>query len=601
MAGGACSGPCIVNVFGAPGIGKTALATHVAHRLAGRLDEIQLYAELGEVDGQVPTSAQVLQRFVAALDPATAGIPVGAQELPARYRSLLSGRRCLIVLDNAQSADQIADLVPGTASSAVLVTSRASLAAVQGVVPYHLGLMSCAESLALLSSVSRRTWPDGQAADAARALVDQCGCLPLALRIVGAILKKKPHWTLEKVAAVLAGEQTRLARLAEGQLDVRGSFEVSYRHLSTDEAQAFRLLSLLPLAQFKLRHAASFLQQPEDHAEQLLEALVDAQLLETDDGRYFKFHDLLRLYARERPRRPTTTPAASAPRVSCTNSLASSWRRTPGASGKRHGHCHGQAGPAGQLNGTRRRKFRRTGHPLRAPRLVPDGEPGKLAGSWQDLLAQHRRVLVVGAGGTGKTVLANRICYEIAVSPSGATQPYDLGFAVPLRQRGDRDPDLETLIADAVRSRYRLDLPQETVGTLLRDRRAVVIFDGLDEVPSSSRRQATRDITAFCDRYPSAKVIVTSRPGRRRAAFTAARFRLYEVAPLTDADIASYVERWQQVARTAPGAYTPLLEAVCLAGWPPGLAVHAAAHHSAPRHVRPDRRHCRRDEIDCTT
>jgi hypothetical protein len=196
VADNACRGPCIVNVFGAPGIGKTALTTHVAHRLAKRFDEIQLYAELGEVDGRVPTSNQILQRFVAALDPATTGIPVSAQELPARYRSLLSGRRCLIVLDNAQSAVQITDLIPGTASSAVLVTSRASLAAVQGVVLHHLGLMSCAESLALLSSVSRRSWPDGQAADAARALVDQCGCLPLALRIVGAILKKSRtgHW-----------------------------------------------------------------------------------------------------------------------------------------------------------------------------------------------------------------------------------------------------------------------------------------------------------------------------------------------------------------------------------------------------------------------
>lgn len=564
MVRGTCSGPCIVNVFGAPGIGKTALTTHVAHRLAGWLDEIQLYAELGEVDGQAPTSAQVLQRFVAALDPATTGIPVGAQDLPARYRSLLSGRRCLIVLDNAQSADQIADLIPGTASSAVLVTSRASLAAVQGVVPYHLGLMSCAESLALLSSVSRRAWPDGQAADAARALVDQCGCLPLALRIVGAILKKKPHWTLEKVAAVLAGEQTRLARLAEGQLDVRGSFEVSYRHLSTDEAQAFRLLSVLPLAQFKLRHAASFLQQPEDHAEQFLEALVDAQLLETDDGRYFKIHDLLRLYAQERSQAADDDPSGA--RVTrflhelsgefmkaYTRCLRETtwtlpWANGPGWPAERDPDTQVQVAPDA----------------LYVPaRLVPDGEPDTPAGSWQDLLARHRCVLLVGAGGTGKTVLANRICYEIAVSPGGPAQPYHVGFAVPLRQRSDRVPDLETLIADAVRSRYRLDLPRETVGTLLRDRRAVVIFDGLDEVPPSSRGQVTGDITAFCDCYSSTKVVVTSRPGLSRAAFAAARFRLYDVAPPTAADVASYVERWQHVAQTEPGAYAPLLEAVC--------------------------------------
>ena len=144
---------------------------------------------------------QALQRFVAALDPATTGIPVSAQELPTRFRSLLSGRRCLVVLDNAQNPDQIADLIPGTGTSAVLVTSRASLAAVQNIMPHHLGLMSPAESLELLSKVSLRTWPDDQVPDAARMLINQCGRLPLALRIVGAILKNKPYWTLEKVAA----------------------------------------------------------------------------------------------------------------------------------------------------------------------------------------------------------------------------------------------------------------------------------------------------------------------------------------------------------------------------------------------------------------
>jgi Cdc6-like AAA superfamily ATPase len=564
-----CSnGPRIINVFGAPGIGKTALTTHVAHRLAGRLDEIQLYAELGEVNGQAATSTQVLQRFVAALDPATTGIPVGAQELPTRYRSLLSGRRCLVVLDNAQSADQIADLIPGTASSVVLVTSRASLSAVEGVVPYHLNLMSPRESLALLASVSLRAWPGDRPPDAAHALINECGRLPLALRIVGAILKKKPHWTLEKVAADLAGEKTKLAMLTAGQLDVRSSFEVSYRQLSSDEAQAFRLFSLLPLAQFKVRHAASFLQQTERHAEERIETLVDAQLLETDDGRYFRFHDLLRLYAQERSQAADDDPGgvrAARFLQELTSEFMQAYSRClredtwtlprrdwPSDDWTLEQHDwpldqQTQAAP----------------DVLYVPaRLVADGEPGRLAGSWHDLLAQHGRVLVAGAGGTGKTVLANRICYEIAVSPAGSAQPYDVAFAVPLRQRGDHDQDLETLIADAVRSRYGLDLARETLGILLRDWRTVVIFDGFDEMPPSSRGQAARDITAFCDCHPSAKVIVTSRPGPLGTSFKAAGFWLYEVAPLIDTDVASYVERWGQLRRGSPRGLAPLLEAV---------------------------------------
>jgi hypothetical protein len=428
MIGSPGGGPSVVNVFGAPGIGKSALLVHVAHRLAEKLEEIQLYAELGELDGQVPTSTQVLQRFVAALDPATTGIPVSAQELPARFRSLLSGRRCLVVLDNAQSPDQIADLIPGTAKSAVLVTSRASLAAVQGILPYHLGLMSPAESLELLSSVSRRTWPEGQVPDAAHRLINQCGRLPMALRIVGAILKKKPHWTLEKVAADLAGEQTRLAKLAEGPLDIRSCFEVSYRHLGNEEAQAFRLLSLLPLAQFKLRHAASFLRQSEHYAEDVIEALVDAQLLETDDGRYFRFHDLLRLYARERSQAAHDDPDGAraarflqelmgefmhaytrcirenkwtVPRPDRISLPSLAWQDTTL-----------QAAPDALYVPTR---------------LTPVGRPAEPECAWHDLLGQHQRILILGAAGTGKTVLADRICYEIAAVPYSSTRLYDVG------------------------------------------------------------------------------------------------------------------------------------------------------------------------------
>jgi hypothetical protein len=562
-AAGPGEAPRIINVFGAPGVGKSALSVHVAHRLAENLDEVQLYAELGEVDGQVLTSTQVLQWFVAGLDPATIGIPVSAQELPTRYRSLLSGRRCLIVLDNAQSADQIADLVPGTAASVVLVTSRAFLAAVQGVFPYHLGLMSIAESLDLLSSVSRRVWPDGPSPEAAHRLIQQCGRLPLALRIVGAILKKKPHWTLEKLAGDLAEELTRLAKLTEGPLDVRSCFEVSYRHLGEDEALAFRLLSLLPLALFKVRHAASFLQQPEDDAERAVEALIDAQLLETEDGRYFRFHDLLRLYARERSRAAGDDPD---------NARATRFlRKLAGEFTDAYSRCLREnkwTGPRPDQHGwppdlDADSRFLASPDALYLPTgLVPVSEPGGQADSWQGLLARHQRALVLGAAGMGKTVLADRICYEIAVTQSSSEQPYDIGFAVPLRQRGDRNQDPETLIADAVRLRYRLDLPQETLAMMLRDHRCVVIFDGFDEVPTRNRSGVIQDISAFCSTYPAASVLLTSRPGPVSAGLTAASFQPYEIAPLADADIAWYVQRWGEVMQAPPDAHASLLNAI---------------------------------------
>lgn len=559
IAGSSGGGPCIINILGAPGIGKSALAVHVAHRLAERLDQVQLYAELGELDGQVPTSAQILQRLVAALDPATATIPVSAQELPARYRSLLSGRRCLVLLDNAQSAHQIADLVPGTAVSVVLVTSRASLAAVQGILPYHLGLMSSAESLVLLSRVSGRAWPDVHPPDAAHALINQCGRLPLALRIVGATLKKKPHWTLERVAGDLAAEQTRLAKLTEAPLDVRSCFEVSFRQLSEDDAQAFRLLSLLPLALFKPRHAASFLQRPEDYAEQVVETLVDAQLLETDDGRFYRFHDLLRLYGRERSRAAGDDPdGVRATRFleALTGEFEASYTR-----------CLRENSWTGLRGGFSWPSARRPDASFQAApdtlyvrtRLVSAGEPDGPAHSWDALLSRHQRVLVLGAGGMGKTILADRICYEIAANHAGGARRYDVGFAVPLRLRSNNEQSLEMLIADAVRARYRLDLPLETLVMLLRDRQAVVIFDGLDELPPHGRDRTARDITDFSSTYPSAKVVMTSRPG---PAFAPVKFSPYRIAPFTDADIAAYIERWSEVAKTAPDAHAGLLTAI---------------------------------------
>jgi hypothetical protein len=406
-------------------------------------------------------------------------------------------------------------------------------------------------------------WPDGRPPEAAHRLVEQCGRLPLALRIVGAILKKKPHWTLEKLAGDLAGELTRLAKLTEGPLDVRSCFEVSYRHLGEDEAWAFRLLSLLPLALFKVRHAASFLQQAEDDAERAVEALIDAQLLETDDGEYFRFHDLLRLYARERPRAAGDDPdGARAARFlhELTGEFTDAYSRClrenkwTGPRPDQHGWPQG-SDPDSRFLASPDALYLRT-------RLVPVGEPGGQADSWQGLLARHQRVLVLGAGGMGKTVLADRICYEIAATQDGSGRPYDIGFAVPLRQRGDRDQGLEMLIADAVRFRYRLDLPRETLAMLLRDRRCVVVFDGFDEVPARSRSRVIRDVSAFCSTYPAAKVILTSRPGPASSGFTAASFQPYEIAPLADADIALYVQRWGEVMQAAPDAHASLLNAI---------------------------------------
>jgi hypothetical protein len=139
--------------------------------------------------------------------------------------------------------------------------------------------------------------------------------------------------------------------------------------------------------------------------------------------------------------------------------------------------------------------------------------------------------------------------------------PYAAGLLVPLRQRGDPPVQgLETLIAEAVRSRYLLDLPQETIPAVLRDKRVVVIFDGLDEVHFSSRGQAVLDIIAFCDAYPTVKVVVSSRPGAAGRFFRPAQFPSFEIAPLTDSDVTAYVNAWGEVTSTGQGPMLSLEE-----------------------------------------
>jgi Cdc6-like AAA superfamily ATPase len=537
--------PSVVNICGPPGIGKSALTLYVAHRIAKNLKEVQLYAQLSDQRGHVPTSQEILQEFVAALDPATIGTPVGAQDLPGRYRSLLNGRRCLVILDDAQSVGQINDLVPGRSVSTVLVTSRAPMASIAGIRLYHLALMSSNESLELLSAVSGRMWPDGEPPNAAGLLIGYCGRLPLALRIIGAILKKKPHWTLEKVAEDLASEVTRLAKLVEGPLNVRSCFEVSYRHLSEKEAQVFRLLSLLPLSVFKLGHASSFLQQPKDQTESLIEALIDAQLLETEDGANFRFHDLLRLYGREQSNAAEDDPGGARTArfiKELTGEFLDSYIRRLREN-------------AWIITRPRYSENLRPGKFMVAPpdslyiqtRLTAACNPEGYTYSWRELLAQYQRVLVVGAGGTGKTVFADRICYEIAASHDRVEGSYEVAFTVPLRLRSGDDQSLERLIAGAARSRYRLDVSEDTISALLQIRRAVVIFDGLDEVPFTRRSPLVQAVKSFCDAYPQVTVIVTSRPELGDVTFAALNFQQFQIPPLSETDIAEYIRRWGQV------------------------------------------------------
>ncbi|WNZ10056.1 NB-ARC domain-containing protein [Streptomyces sp. 11x1] len=532
-------GPHVIDLCGTPGVGKSALAVHMAHRLTGRFDEVQLYADLGEQNGERPTATQILQRFVADLDPATLSVPVGTQDLPQRYRSLLDGRRCLILLDNAQSADQVVDLIPATATCLVLVTSRIPLSEIDGVRLHHLDLMSEAESLTLLAEVSQRHWPGTDDENAARTLVQQCGRLPLALRIAGALLKRKPHWTVGKLADVLTDERTRLAKLADGSRDVRGSFEISYRGLHEAEAHAFRVLSQLPLSRFQARHAGVFLQVPEARAEELLELLVDAQLVETSDGVHFRYHDLLKLFARQHCESAGDDPdGAHVARfldVYTSDFLDSYRSRLLGS----------QWSGVGPMAFHGRERWLSAPDELYIPQRLTSTEdtlPGAYLAPWKDVAADHRQILVLGGAGAGKTVLADRICYDIATTHHSGR--LDVAFTVPLRQYTGRRQSLERLIADSVGLRHDLEMSYETLELLLTERRTLIIFDGLDELSVRDRDRAQADVTTFATSYPRATVVVFSRPGASVSGLVAHGFAPHTIDAFTQVDVRTYLSKW---------------------------------------------------------
>ncbi len=220
------------------------------------------------------------------------------------YRTLLAGRSVLVVLDNAAGEEQVRSLLPGDGGCGALLTSRAPLAGIEGAHMIGVGVLSAAQGIELLSRIAGR---DRVAADphAAEAIVASCGRLPLALRVAGARLAGRPWWSLAQLGERLADEHKRLDELVAGDLAVRASLALSYQSLAGDSQRLFRLLACLDAPNVGGWVAAALLDTDLPGAERLMEALVDVHLLEiAGEGppgwlRY-RFHDLVRVFARER-------------------------------------------------------------------------------------------------------------------------------------------------------------------------------------------------------------------------------------------------------------------------------------------------------------
>lgn len=300
------STPLIIAVDGPAGAGKTAVILQVAHGLADQYPGGVLYADLqGWGLHSTPLEpSHVLERHLGALGIAAESIPPGLDERAALLRTVVAGRRVLMVLDNARDAAQVRPLLPGSAGCATLITSRrrlTGLAVSAGAHRVELGPMSAAESVALLRTVIGASRSNAEPA-AVAALAERCGHLPLALRIAAETLAARPYRTIAAAVEELTG-QGRLDALSaddDPSLAVRTVLACSYRALDPEAARALRYLGIYPARSITAEVAAVLLSRELGQTRRLLDALAATHLLEEIDSDRYRLHDLVKDFAAER-------------------------------------------------------------------------------------------------------------------------------------------------------------------------------------------------------------------------------------------------------------------------------------------------------------
>ncbi|MDT9687210.1 BTAD domain-containing putative transcriptional regulator [Streptomyces sp. P9(2023)] len=284
-------------IDGMAGVGKTTLAVHAGHRLADQFPDGQLFVDLqAHTAGQAPLDAgAALEILLGQLGLPAQQIPASVADRAALWRSELSGRRVLAVLDNALGADQVRPLLPGASRALVLITSRRRLTDLDGAHALSLDVLPAADAVELFTAIVGE-----RAAAEPLAVLDVlqlCGFLPLAVRIAAARLHHRPRWTVAYLADRLRDQRRRLSELATSERGVAAAFTLSYEQLTPDQQRMFRLLGLQPGRDVSPEAASALADLPLDEAETLLEDLLDAHVLSQHQLGRYTFHDLLREHA----------------------------------------------------------------------------------------------------------------------------------------------------------------------------------------------------------------------------------------------------------------------------------------------------------------
>jgi DNA-binding SARP family transcriptional activator/Tfp pilus assembly protein PilF len=309
----------ITVVTGQAGVGKTAFAVYVAHRLAASYPDGQLYANLRGGSQEPRSPDDVIEGFLTALGTDQAAIPRSLDARQAAYRTALAGRRFLVLLDDAKDSAQVLPLLPGSAGCAVLITSRTHLADLAGGKLIELAGLDPEDALALLASRVGTARLDSEP-EAAEEIARACAGLPLALTIAAARLASRPRWRVRDLADRLQPERDRLDELTYGDLAVRRSLDLSYAALgehSPELADVLLLLGIWAGHDLGLQPAAALLGSTERATRHALEALADLNLVESAAADRYRLHDLVRAYVAERAEReiPVEARTAAARRV----------------------------------------------------------------------------------------------------------------------------------------------------------------------------------------------------------------------------------------------------------------------------------------------
>ncbi|MFF2936311.1 helix-turn-helix domain-containing protein [Streptomyces mirabilis] len=286
-------------VSGPPGCGKTTLALKAAAELAGDFPDGCFVVDLHGVEGPVDPD-EALLKLLGALG--VSDRQLGQEDAQGRaglLRALLGERRCLVVLDNARDEGQVRPLLPAAGRSLVLITSRRPLSGLEDVDRLALSEMTQAEAVELLRHILGEARADAEAEAVAR-VAELCGRLPLALRVAGNWLTVRSGWSVDHLVRRLADEERRLGALVAGDVRVEAAFELSYRQLTGQAAQMLRLLSLVPGPDMTTAYGAALTATGAFEAEDVMEELVEAGLLQATFAGRYQLHDLLRLFARAR-------------------------------------------------------------------------------------------------------------------------------------------------------------------------------------------------------------------------------------------------------------------------------------------------------------